>query len=290
MAIDLNLQRFAEGGAASGGDGGAPMATEQSSQQSEQSEPQMEQNQAQPGFRDIIKDPRYKQDADAWIKDAMAKRFRGHEQMQQQMQQMQQRSKQMEPIMSLIGQKYGKGADDIEGIRQALEDDDSIYEEAAAQAGLPVKTYKRLDQLEKENAAHKARQQQQQQEAAYQQHYQSLMSQEAELKQQFPNFELQKELQNEKFLRWTSPQYGMSVKDAYFAIHADEIQRQSMQYAGQKSAQAVMASVRSGALRPQENATGSNGMAGMRVDVRQMTEEQLDEIDRKSRIQRTTLW
>ena len=298
MEIKLDLQRFAEGGAAGGGGngGGAPMATGQSGQengQTMQPEQQMQQSQGmqqRPGFRDLIKDPQYKQDADAWLKETMDKRFRGQDQMRQQLQQLQESSQKMQPILGLIGQKYGKDAADLDGIRQAMEADDSIYAAKAAEAGMPVKAYKKLDMLEKENQQYKAQRQQAEKEAAFRKHYEGLHQQAQQLQQQFPNFNLQAELQNEKFLHWTSPQVGMSVKDAYFALHADEIQKQGMQYAGQQSAQAVMASVRSGAMRPQENATGMSPTGGMRVDVSKMTEEQLDEIDRQSRIRRTTLW
>lgn len=295
MKIKLDLQRFAEGGAGSGGGdgGGAPMATGQSGQGSSygmQPGQQMQQSQGmQPGFRDMLKDPRYKDEADAWIKETMDKRFKNQDQMKQQMQQMQERSQKMDPILSLIGQKYGKGADDLEGIRQALEDDDSLYEERAAKEGLPVKAVKKMDQLEKANQQYKTQIQQAQQDEAMRKHYQSLRQQEQELQKKYPGFNLQAEMQNREFLKMIAPG-GVSLEKAYFAMHADEIQQQGMQYAGQQAAQAVAATVRSGALRPQENAAGMNAMRGMRVDVSQMTEEQLDEIDRQSRMKRTTLW
>jgi hypothetical protein len=291
MKIKLDLQHFAEGGAGSGGaGGGAPMATGGEGQDAGQEQgQQMMQNQGQqqPSFRELLKDQRYKADAEQWVRETMDQRFRGHK---QQMQQLQAQADKTTPIVGLIAQKYGKGAEDLDGILQALEDDDSIYQERADQAGLPVKAFKKLEQLEKENQGYKEQQQKAKQEEAAKAHYQNMLQQEAQLKQQFPGFNLQKELQNPQFLRWTSPQFGMSVKDAFFALHSDEIQKQGMQFAGQQAAQAVAASVRSNAFRPTENAAGANAMAGMRVDVTQMSEEQLDEIDRQSRIKRTTLW
>lgn len=285
--IKLDLQHFADGGAAGAGGngGGAPMATGNdgaASPQHMQQPNQMQQSQGeqQPGFRDLIKDPRYKQEAETWLKGAMDQRFRGHK---QQLDQLQSQSQAVQPILGLVAQKYGLEAGDIEGIQKALEADDSIYAERAAQAGMPVKAFKKLDQLERENQNFKAQKQKEQQDAAIAAHLQSLRQQEAELKQQFPGFDLNAELSNPQFRAMTAPGSGIPVKNAYFALHADEIQRQGMQYAGQQAAQAVAASVRSGALRPQENVNGMNAITGMRIDPSQMSDEQLEEISRRAR-------
>lgn len=286
--MKLDLQRFAEGGAAgAGGDGGAPMATgndggmeSKPMQQGQQQMQQSQQGGQQPSFKEILKDPRYKQESDEWLKGAMAQRFRGHD---QKMQQLQSQTQAIQPIVDLIAQKYGLEAGDYQGIQKALEEDDSMYAERAAQAGMPVPAFKKLDQLERANNAYKAQEQARQQEAAIAAHLASLRQQEAELKQQFPAFDLQAELANPQFRAMTAPGSGIPVKNAYFALHADEIQRQGMQYAGQQAAQAVAASVRSGAMRPQENVQGMQVAHGMKIDPSQMSDEQLADLSRRAR-------
>ena len=55
------------------------------------------------------------------------------------------------PIMDTLARKYGIDATDVEGIMKALEDDNSMYEEAAFKEGLSVEQYKEKAKLIREN-------------------------------------------------------------------------------------------------------------------------------------------
>ena len=87
-------------------------------------------------------------------------------------------------------------------------------------------------------------------------HMRILQQQGEALKAAFPGFDLRRELGNETFARLVSPQMGMSVEDAYHAVHRKEIQAAAMQVAAQKTAQQISNAIRSGSLRPDE--TGVN--------------------------------
>ena len=175
-----------------------------------------------------------------------------------------------DPIMQTLGQKYGLDPSDVEGISKRLTDDDSLYAEEANRLGLPVETVKTMKRLEAENKRLTETQQQNAEEAALQQHFAKISQQAEELKADFPGFDLMQELQNPRFARMTAPDVGISVRDAYYAIHGEEIQRQSMQYAAQQAGQRIAASVRSGASRPRENGMGKQVSAPMGVDVQHM--------------------
>ena len=162
-----------------------------------------------------------------------------------------------------------------------LTDDDSLYAEEANRLGLPVSAVKTMKKLEAENARMKQAQQESQEDQALRQHFQRITNQAEELKGTFPSFDLMQEMKNPRFARMTSPQVGMSVKDAFYAIHGEEIQRQSMQYAAQQAGQRLAASVQAGASRPRENALGSNMPVQMGVDVAHMSKERRDEIRRR---------
>lgn len=79
------------------------------------------------------------------------------------------------------------------------------------------------------------------------------------MKATFPNFDLRKELQNPAFARMTSPNVGVSVEDAYYAVHRREIQAAAMQVTAQKTAQKISNSIQAGQRRPAEN--GTSGQA-----------------------------
>jgi len=50
-------------------------------------------------------------------------------------------------------------------------------------------------------------------------HIEGLRQEGEELKKTFPNFDLQNELQNPVFRRMTAPGSGLTVADAYYAVH-----------------------------------------------------------------------
>ena len=79
------------------------------------------------------------------------------------------------------------------------------------------------------------------------------------MKKVFPNFDLRTELQNPAFARMTSPNVGISVEDAYYAIHRIELQTAAMQKTAQKTAQKISNSIQAGSRRPVE--AGASGQA-----------------------------
>lgn len=56
-------------------------------------------------------------------------------------------------------------------------------------------------------------------------HFDSLQRQGREMAGRYAGFDLQKELENPMFLKLTGPQVGLSVEDAYMAMHHRELTR-----------------------------------------------------------------
>ena len=210
----------------------------------------------------------------ARVRDAIQRRFRNQSD----------QAAQYAPIMEALGAKYGIDAGNVAEIAKRLNDDDSLYAEEASRQGLPVKTYKQVKQLEAQNRRLEAEKTQSVEEQARRRHFNTLVSQAEQFKQQFPDFDLLREMeQNPRFVRMTAPGIGMSVEEAYFAIHGRDIQRQSMQYAAQQAGKAVADSVRSGASRPMEGGMQSAQQASVAVDPSKFTRQQLAEVARRVR-------
>ena len=308
MKMELDLQLFAEGaapggaaqGAAGGAQAAAPMATGQETQaednlphlqprrrkenplehmqfgvQPEQQQAAKEQAPEKQSFRDLIKGE-YAKDAQAWLNETMADRFKAQGEMKRQLQQQQ-------GLMDKMARKYGLKAGDMAGLSKALEEDDSVYAQGAAEAGMPVNAFKELEQAKEERDRLRQEKAEAERETQFRAHFEDLRTQAAELQKQFPQFDLAQELQNPKFLQMTSPEMGISVQDAYFALHAQELQRQGMAYAGQEAARALASSVRAGALRPLENGIQGGGAVQAVTDVTKLTRAQRDEINRRAR-------
>ena len=113
------------------------------------------------------------------------------------------------------------------------------------------------------------------------------LSQQAEvMRQSYPNFDLQKELENKDFLRLTSPDVGLSVEDAFFAVHHKELAPQMMAYGMQRAKQQMGQTLQAQRNRPAEGAMRSQGQpaATVRIDPRNMTRREREEIKRQVRL------
>ena len=131
------------------------------------------------------------------------------------------------------------------------------------------------------NARMKGEQANAQREASLRQHFARLTRQGEELKQTFPDFDLMREMRNPAFVRMTAPGTGVSVKDAFYAVHGEDIQRESMQYAAIQAGRRIAASVQAGASRPVENGIQAAAPVMIGVDIRGMNRKQREEYRRR---------
>ena len=188
------------------------------------------------------------------------------------------------PVFEGLGKKYGKEASDIDGIIAAYTDDDSLYEEDAIAAGMPVSAYKQLKALEADKAQRDAREAQTMQEQQFQQHIQGLIAQGDKLKLTFPDFDLRTELQNPTFQRLTSPEVGIDVETAYWTIHRDELNMRLAQSAVQSTSRKLSQSIQSGITRPAENGSRTVSPAlDIRDDPSKWSKNDREEVKRRVR-------
>ena len=105
-------------------------------------------------------------------------------------------------------------------------------------------------------------------------HIMKLEQQGEALKAVFPNFDLRTEMQNPVFARLTSPSVGLSVEDAFYAVHRQEIQAQSMQVAAQKTQEMISNAIQSGTHRPDETGTASQAPSVSKFNYKNATPAQ----------------
>lgn len=189
------------------------------------------------------------------------------------------------PAIEVLARNYGMDPQnlDYDALSNAINSDDLYYEQKALSMGVDTKTAKELDQKERDNAR------KQREEAAtierqrIEQHIAKLEQQGEAMKQTFPNFNLRQELMNPAFARMTSPNVGISVEDAYYAIHRNEIQAAAMQVTAQKAAQKLSNSIQAGSRRPDEAGASSQAPSVTTFDYSKATKEQRDAIKKRIR-------
>ena len=307
----FDLQLFAEGGGAAGGDGGAaagagdatgvqapdagerrqkrvnPLANVKYGVQPQQEEAQGEvaatteeaannanQDEGKKSFKDLIKGE-YKAEADAWAQEMIRNRFKQNGEMEAKL-------NSMNPLLEALGKMHNVDPTDIEQLTNVILDNDSLYEEEAIQRGMSVDALKAVKQMERENETLKQREQQSIAEQRMRQHFDNLARQGDEVKKLYPSFDLMTEMQNPEFARLTAPGVNVDALTAYRVVHQNEIAGAEMQFAAQKSAERMANAVRANGMRPVEN--GMNGQqtaSPVKYDPRTLTKADLAEIAKR---------
>ena len=149
--------------------------------------------------------------------------------------------------------------------------------------GVSVETAKKIDRQERDTAREKAETERTLQEEKFRQHIVKLEQQGEAMKKIFPNFDLRTEMQNPAFARMTSPNVGISVEDAYYAVHRNEIQTAAMQVTAQKTAQKISNAIQSGSRRPDESGISSQAPSVTTFDYRNADKSQREALKKRIR-------
>ena len=195
-------------------------------------------------------------------------------------------------LTQALANAYGVDTDDMDGLIEAVENgrvkDEKYYEDLAQQRGVSVKTARELDKMEsdlKRSNTRNAQLQAMQQEATRQQRVSQIQAQweaqAAQLKTQYPDFELQEVLANEQVADLM--RRGVSLPDAYRAAYFDHIMQQATAQTAQKVEQGVAARIQQRPGRPGENGTRPGGAVTTHVDVASMSRRQLEDLERRAR-------
>lgn len=189
------------------------------------------------------------------------------------------------PAIELLSRKYGLDPEnlDAEALTKAVSDDDAYYEDKALEMGVSVETAKKIDQSERELARLQAEEARTIEQQRIQEHIDKLRMQGEAMKQTFPNFDLATELRNPAFARMTSPNVGLSVEDAYYAVHRKEIQTAAMQVTAQRTAEQIANNIRAGQARPIENGTAAQAPSNTTFDYAHASKEQREALKRRIR-------
>ena len=105
-------------------------------------------------------------------------------------------------------------------------------------------------------------------------HIRKLQQQAQDFQRAVPGFDLRQELRNPLFARLTSPGVGLSVEDAFYAVHRKAIQEKSMEAAARQATRMVSNAIASGSHRPEESGTAAQAPSVSRFDYRNATPEQ----------------
>lgn len=294
----LELQLFADGGAASTGDaapaadnaaeGGAdPEATDSAAEGSgsENGEGEAGEEAKKPSPAERRKafgqmmSGEYKDLADEMMQNAVQIAAQNLE-----------ASPEMRGLLEAIAEKYGTDATDLtaltDAIRNGVVKDDAYFEKIAMEKGISVRTAREMDKLETQNKRLTAQQQaaQQMQKAAAERariaQIQAKWDAEAEaLQAKYPDFDRDEVLANpevEKMMR-----AGCSMEAAYRAAYFDRLMARQTAATAQQTEQGVLNRVQQRASRPAENGTRPGGAVQTHLDVEHMSRKDREALEKR---------
>lgn len=230
-------------------------------------------------WEEILADPEYKKEYDKGVQSAVVPRIKNIKQAEEIL-------KKVAPVLELQARRYGLDENNIDydALVKATEKDSSYYEEKSLEKGTSIE--QTMDEDIKDRA--QKREQREQERTLEQQmiydHIRKLEQQGKAMREVFPNFDLQKELQNPAFARMTAPGVGlMSVEDAYRAVHRKEIEAASAQVIAQKSIEMASNAIQSGKSRPSENGTTGQAPSVATFDYSKASREQREALKKRIR-------
>lgn len=97
--------------------------------------------------------------------------------------------------------------------------------------------------------------------AQIRQHIDNLIQQGEELKTMFPGFDFNEAMNDPKFRAMTSQDVGLTVRQAYMALHGDELIPQLMAYGMQRAQQQMGQTIQAQRARPAEGAMSGKNQA-----------------------------
>lgn len=260
--LKLNLQLFDGGAAAaSGGDGASAegaLATQNNNGDVN----------LQDEFDGLVGDGgKYKAEFDSRVKSAIDKRVKNLKGYESQL-------KSYEPVLQMLSERYNVDPRDAQGIANALLEDQSYLEDEAIEQGLTVEQLRDFKRLQMQNRMLMQREA----EANAAQDYNRWLQEAEEIKQTLnPEFDLDTEAENPQF-RQIMQLPGMSLRNAYMAVHGEDLMQVGMRYATQKAKQNAVNDIKARGARPQENGSSSVGAVQTNVDISKLSSAQVKKI------------
>nr|DAK73513.1 MAG TPA: hypothetical protein [Caudoviricetes sp.] len=174
-------------------------------------------------------------------------------------------------LLTVLAQKYGVDSRDAKAIMDAINKDDSFYEQEALDKGLSVKQLKEIKQLERDNASLRKAQEEAESKRHTDQIYSEWLNESEELKNKYglDSFNLESEIQNPEFIKLLAG--GISLESAYKAIHFDDMVGGAMAHTAATVKEKMANNIASRSGRPAENGVSSQSTSNFKTDVNKMT-------------------
>lgn len=203
-------------------------------------------------YADMIKSDKYKDEHKAYMEKAIGERLKKYKSMEEGY------GKQSE-LLNIVAAKYGidpNSENFLDSLKSQVDADNSYYENYAMSHDMPVDEARRIITMEQKVSQIEAANKLKAEQDKANERVQIIMQNAEKTKAQFANFDIDAEMQNEKFRRLVFANQGDTTA-AYMACHWNEIIPATVQMAQDKVRQQTVNAIASNSQRPIENGVSS---------------------------------
>ena len=221
-------------------------------------------------YADLIKSDDYKEDHEAFIKKTIGERLKKYKGIEENLDK-------HKAILDTVALKYGVNPDDenfIESLTEKIEADDSYYENYAMEHDIDTQEARRIVTMERKAAQFDAQKEEMEKQEQMRQRIMALRQNAEKTKKQFPQFDLETEMQDERFRRLCAANNGDTTA-AYMACHWNEILPATVQMASKQIQTQTAQAVASNKARPIENGISSQAPSVVQQDFRNMSLQEI---------------
>ena len=251
----------------------AAAAKENTTPTEEEGEPSAKAPQQRMTWEQIMADPEYNKAMQMTMQQRL-KASKGNEEAMQK----------LAPALEMLMAKHGMdpGKPDYAALAAKIMDDDTLYEDKAIALNVDTDVAKKLTQQDMELKRLRRQETMTMEQQRIQQHFAKLEQQGQTLKQQFPGFDLRKEMQNPVFSRMVSPDIGLTAEDAYYAVHRKDIQNAQAQVIASGVANQMSNAIKANSMRPNESGAGK-APSVTHFDYRKASKAERDDLKKRIR-------
>ena len=221
-------------------------------------------------YQDLIKSDEYKEEHKAYMDKTIGDRLKKYKGIEDNF------DKHKE-LLDTVAIKYGVSPDDknfLEVLKGKIDADDSYYENYAMEHDISTEEARRIVTMERKAAQFDAEKEAREKQEQMRQHIMTLRQNAEKTKAQFPQFDLETEMQDERFRRLCAANNGDTTA-AYMACHWNEILPATVQMASQRIQAQTAQAVAMNQARPKENGISSQAPSVVQKDFRNMSLQEI---------------
>jgi hypothetical protein len=233
-------------------------------------------------YQDLIKSDDYKEDHKAYMDKAIGDRLKKYKGIEEDL-------GKHKAILDIVASKYGVNPDDenfLEVLNAKIEADDSYYENYAIEHDMDVATARQIVTMQRKVEQQEAEKEAQQKQEQMRQHIITLHQNAEKTKAQFPQFDLETEMKDEKFRKLCAVNNGDTTA-AFMACHYNEIITSQVQMASRQIQNQTAQAVASNKARPIENGISSSAPSVVQQDFSKMSLKELRQYAEQKRREQT---